>query len=104
MIGDAGRGATVGCVGAGSSGTGGGERSMIRAVVFDLDGVLVDSEPVWEEVRRGLVAERGSRRRTAAGTGSRASHRPDGRSLHRAATAAARRGGGGAPDGRALAA
>jgi HAD superfamily hydrolase (TIGR01509 family) len=33
--------------------------SMIEAVVFDLDGVLVDSEPVWEEVRRGLVAERG---------------------------------------------
>jgi beta-phosphoglucomutase-like phosphatase (HAD superfamily) len=32
---------------------------MIAAVVFDLDGVLVDSEPVWEQVRRGLVAERG---------------------------------------------
>jgi HAD superfamily hydrolase (TIGR01509 family) len=32
---------------------------MIQAVVFDLDGVLVDSEPVWEQVRRGLVAERG---------------------------------------------
>ena len=32
---------------------------MIETVVFDLDGVLVDSEPVWEEVRRGLVAERG---------------------------------------------
>jgi len=32
---------------------------MIEAAVFDLDGVLVDSEPVWEEVRRGLVAERG---------------------------------------------
>ncbi len=32
---------------------------MIKAVVFDLDGVLVDSEPVWEQVRRGLVAERG---------------------------------------------
>jgi HAD superfamily hydrolase (TIGR01509 family) len=32
---------------------------MITAVVFDLDGVLVDSEPVWEQVRRGLVAERG---------------------------------------------
>jgi HAD superfamily hydrolase (TIGR01509 family) len=32
---------------------------MIRAVVFDLDGVLIDSEPVWEQVRRGLVAERG---------------------------------------------
>lgn len=28
-------------------------------MVFDLDGVLLDSEPVWEEVRRGLVAERG---------------------------------------------
>ncbi|MBX6768012.1 MAG: HAD family phosphatase [Actinomadura rubrobrunea] len=33
----------------------------IRAVVFDLDGVLVDSEPVWEEVRRGYVADRGGR-------------------------------------------
>jgi HAD superfamily hydrolase (TIGR01509 family) len=32
---------------------------MIEAVIFDLDGVLIDSEPVWEEVRRGLVAERG---------------------------------------------
>ncbi len=29
---------------------------MIEAIVFDLDGVLVDSEPVWEEVRRELVA------------------------------------------------
>ncbi len=32
---------------------------MISAVVFDLDGVLVDSEPVWEQVRQGLVTERG---------------------------------------------
>jgi HAD superfamily hydrolase (TIGR01509 family) len=32
---------------------------MIEAVIFDLDGVLVDSEPVWEQVRRELVAERG---------------------------------------------
>ena len=32
---------------------------MIEAVVSDLDGVLIDSEPVWEQVRRGLVAERG---------------------------------------------
>ena len=32
---------------------------MIKAAVFDLDGVLIDSEPVWEQVRRGLVAERG---------------------------------------------
>ena len=32
---------------------------MIEAVVFDLDGVLIDSEPVWERVRRELVAEHG---------------------------------------------
>jgi HAD superfamily hydrolase (TIGR01509 family) len=32
---------------------------MTAAVVFDLDGVLIDSEPVWERVRRELVAERG---------------------------------------------
>jgi HAD superfamily hydrolase (TIGR01509 family) len=30
---------------------------VINAVVFDLDGVLIDSEPVWEEVRRQVVAE-----------------------------------------------
>jgi HAD superfamily hydrolase (TIGR01509 family) len=34
---------------------------MIEAVVFDLDGVLIDSEPVWEQVRRQFVAERGGR-------------------------------------------
>lgn len=34
---------------------------VVHAVVFDLDGVLIDSEPVWEEVRRGLVVERGGR-------------------------------------------
>ncbi|TYK50434.1 HAD family hydrolase [Actinomadura decatromicini] len=33
----------------------------VQAVVFDLDGVLIDSEPVWEDVRRGYVAERGGR-------------------------------------------
>jgi HAD superfamily hydrolase (TIGR01509 family) len=34
---------------------------MIEAVVFDMDGVLIDSEPVWEDVRRDLVAKRGGR-------------------------------------------
>ena len=32
---------------------------MIEAVVFDMDGVLVDSEPVWERVRRKFVADHG---------------------------------------------
>jgi HAD superfamily hydrolase (TIGR01509 family) len=32
---------------------------MVEAVVFDLDGVLIDSEPVWEQVRRQVVAEHG---------------------------------------------
>ena len=34
---------------------------MIEAVVFDLDGVIVDSEPVWEQVRRQVVADHGGR-------------------------------------------
>ena len=33
----------------------------IEAVVFDLDGVLVDSEHVWDEVRESLTRERGGR-------------------------------------------
>jgi HAD superfamily hydrolase (TIGR01509 family) len=32
---------------------------MIDAVVFDLDGVLLDSEHVWDETRRKLAEERG---------------------------------------------
>lgn len=34
---------------------------MIDAIVFDVDGVLIDSEPVWERVRRALVTEHGGR-------------------------------------------
>ena len=34
---------------------------MIDAVVFDLDGLLLDTEQVWDEVREGLVRERGGR-------------------------------------------
>lgn len=34
---------------------------MIEAVVFDLDGVLVQTEELWDEVRAGLARERGGR-------------------------------------------
>jgi HAD superfamily hydrolase (TIGR01509 family) len=34
---------------------------MVQAVIFDLDGVLIDSEPVWERVRRAYVDEAGGR-------------------------------------------
>ena len=33
----------------------------VDAVVFDLDGVIVDSEHVWDEVREELARERGGR-------------------------------------------
>jgi HAD superfamily hydrolase (TIGR01509 family) len=34
---------------------------VIEAIVFDMDGVLIDSEPVWERVRRKFVADHGGR-------------------------------------------
>ncbi|WP_223249379.1 HAD family hydrolase [Williamsia muralis] len=34
---------------------------MTAAVIFDMDGVLIDSEPIWEQVRRDVVAEHGGR-------------------------------------------
>lgn len=38
-----------------------GTLDAIDAVVFDLDGVLVDSEAVWDEVREEFVQEKGGR-------------------------------------------
>jgi len=35
--------------------------NVIEAVVFDLDGVLLQSEEVWDEVRERYVRERGGR-------------------------------------------
>jgi HAD superfamily hydrolase (TIGR01509 family) len=33
----------------------------LRAVVFDLDGVILDSEEIWDEVRERYIRERGGR-------------------------------------------
>jgi HAD superfamily hydrolase (TIGR01509 family) len=35
--------------------------TAVAAVVFDMDGVLIDSEQVWDAVRERLVRERGGR-------------------------------------------
>jgi HAD superfamily hydrolase (TIGR01509 family) len=42
------------------------ENAGIEAIVFDLDGVLIDSEPVWDQARRAVVAEAGGRWRENA--------------------------------------
>jgi HAD superfamily hydrolase (TIGR01509 family) len=34
---------------------------LIEAVVFDLDGLLLDTEQVWDEVREAVTRERGGR-------------------------------------------
>jgi HAD superfamily hydrolase (TIGR01509 family) len=34
---------------------------MIEAVVFDLDGLLIETEEIWDEVREEIVRERGAR-------------------------------------------
>jgi HAD superfamily hydrolase (TIGR01509 family) len=33
----------------------------VRAVIFDLDGVILDTEELWDEIREGLAHERGGR-------------------------------------------
>ncbi|MGH3117889.1 MAG: hypothetical protein ACRDQ2_12415 [Gaiellales bacterium] len=33
---------------------------MIEAVIFDLDGVLVETEELWNAVRERLATERGA--------------------------------------------
>jgi HAD superfamily hydrolase (TIGR01509 family) len=35
--------------------------TAVEAVVFDLDGVILDTEELWDEVREGLARERGGR-------------------------------------------
>ena len=39
---------------------------MIEAVVFDLDGVLLDTEELWDEARREIAEEQGARWRPDA--------------------------------------
>ena len=34
---------------------------MIEAVIFDMDGVLIDSEETWSRVRAAVVARHGGR-------------------------------------------
>lgn len=38
----------------------------VQAIIFDLDGVLIDSEEAWDQARRDLVAETGGTWRDGA--------------------------------------
>lgn len=49
-----------------AAGVGANTGPGVAAVVFDLDGVLVDSEQLWDQVRRSVVAEHGGRWREEA--------------------------------------
>jgi HAD superfamily hydrolase (TIGR01509 family) len=42
------------------------EKAGIEAILFDLDGVLIDSEHVWDQARRAVVKETGGRWRADA--------------------------------------
>jgi HAD superfamily hydrolase (TIGR01509 family) len=35
--------------------------TSVQAVIFDLDGVILETEELWDEVREGLARERGGR-------------------------------------------
>ena len=80
---------------------------MTAAIMFDLDGVIVDTEQVWDEVREELVADWGGRYSAGRPAGD------DGHELGRVVTLHARRARpraepsrdqrrGGATDARAL--
>ena len=58
---------------------------MIEAVVFDLDGVLLDTEELWDEARREIAEERGGRWRPERPAGD------DGHELARVVAVHARR-------------